>query len=648
MEAVDMLAAGGTVAAGLPQYEPRPQQIDMAAAVAAAFERGEHLMVEAGTGVGKSFAYLLPAIERAVGHGCRVVVSTHTIALQEQLIDKDIPFLQSVYPQEFSAVLVKGRSNYIGLRRLTRASQRQRRLFSDDKEMAELHRIEDWAYETDDGSLADMDREPARAVWDRVKSDADDCFGRRCPTYKKCFYQRARRRAQSAQLLIVNHALLFADLAVRRSGSSILPDYDYVVLDEAHTVERVAGDYFGVNLANLQIHYLLNSLRHERTGRGILKKKGTEAAVEAVREARQAVDGYFDHLTAWLATQPGHTGRLRKPPPVEETASPRLAAVYEALRKLREDADDENYRSEIGAAMERCTSLASDVRAWHEQAAEDWVYWIEVGEGWSRRISLSGRPIDVGPLLKKSLFDAVKSVVLTSATLTTTGREPFAYLQGRLGLEQVRSLQLGSPFDYRKQVTAFVVPGMPDPARATEFVAAACEAMKKYLARTQGHAFVLFTSYAMMKECAAIVSNYLEAEKMPLLVQGTGMPRSAMLGRFRAVPRSVLFGTDTFWEGVDIPGDALTNVIIVKLPFAVPNHPVVEARIERMRENGRQPFMEFQLPEAILKFKQGIGRLIRSRNDHGIIAILDPRVRTKPYGKHFLDALPGCEVVIEG
>jgi len=648
MNAVDMLAVGGAVAGRLPNFELRPQQLEMAAAVAAAFEDGAHLMVEAGTGVGKSFAYLLPAIERAVQGRGRVVVSTHTIALQEQLINKDIPFLGTVYPKPFSAVLVKGRSNYLGLRRLTRASQRQRSLFNDDEQRSELHRIEDWAYRTEDGSLSDLEREPSRTVWDRVNSDGEDCLGRRCSTYEKCFYQRARRRALGAQLLIVNHALLFADLGMRRAGASILPDYDFVILDEGHTVEHVAGDYFGISIASTQVQYLLNSLRNERTGRGLLKPKGCEAAVAAVGEARRAVDGYFADLTDWLATQSGHTGRLRQPPTIDERASSHVVEVQQELRKLREQATNEDQRSEFGAMMERCKTIAAAIQAWHQQSEEGWVYWIEVGEGWNRRVTLCGRPIDVGPLLKAHLFDVVRSVILTSATLTTSTDDPFAYLRERLGIDQHRTLQLGSPFNYREQVKVYIESGLPEPGRTEEFVPAACDAILKHVARTDGHAFVLFTSYAMMQACADRLAPAFADRKMPVLVQGTGLPRSTMLDRFRAVPRSVLFGTDTFWAGVDVPGAALSNVIIVKLPFAVPNHPVVEARIERLKEQGREPFTDFQLPEAILKFKQGVGRLIRTRTDRGIIVILDPRVRTKPYGRRFLKALPDCEIIVEG
>lgn len=640
------MGPGGRIARQLANYETRPQQLEMAEAVATAFASRQHLIVEAGTGVGKSFAYLVPAIEHVLEHGGRAVISTHTIALQEQLMFKDIPFLRTVLERDFSAVLVKGRSNYLGLRRLARASSRQDLLFETTDDLAELHMIENWAYKTTDGTLSDLPQQPSLKVWDRARSDGDDCLGRKCPHYEKCFYQRARRKAQDAQILVVNHALLFSDLAVRAAGASVLPDYDFVVLDEAHTVEGVAGDHLGMSVASSQVRYLLNTLSHERSGKGVLQNGVGKSVVPSVGQAHRTLDRYFGELAEWAVGIPQWSGRLREPPPVEQRLSADLLEVQSGLRAARGDTKDENERLELAGLAERCAALATAIDNWHQQKTPGWVYWMEPGEARRQRVTLAARPVDVGPMLKEAMFDAAKSVVLTSATLNTSTDAPFGYIRRRLGLDDdVRGLALGSLFNYREQLTVYVEADLPDPADFA-FSEAACEAIKKYVKLTDGRAFVLFTSYEMLRRFAESLSGFFEAESMPFLVHGSGMPRSKMLDEFRTTPRSVLFGTDTFWMGVDVPGEALSNVIIVKLPFAVPNHPVVESRIERIRGQGGNPFMDFQLPEAVLKFKQGVGRLIRTKTDQGIVVILDPRVVTKRYGKRFLDALPDCEVVV--
>ena len=642
-----MLAEGGRVAKRLTAFEVRPQQLEMARVVAEAFEEEKHLLVEAGTGVGKSFAYLIPAIERVTQFGGRVVVSTHTIALQEQLVEKDIPFLRSVFPDEFSAVLVKGRSNYLGLRRLARASARQKQIFGSKKEMAELWQIEDWAYKTTDGSLSDMPQQPSSQVWDSARSDGDDCLGRKCEHYNRCFYQRARRRGANAQLLIVNHALLFSDIALRSQGGSVLPDYDYVVLDEGHTVERVASEHLGLGLTGNQVRYLLNRLYNERNGRGVLNLSMGQECIRTVGETRRVVDHYFGELSEWHTSQGLWNGRLREPPPVEQDASAALSELGSRLRSITHDLDNEEDRSELEGLSQRCTAFSNSINHWHTQHEEDWVHWLDVRHMPRERVTLCARPIDVAKELKAQLFDRVKSAVITSATMTTSADDAFAYLRGRLGVGDTGGVALGSPFDYRKQLTAYIEGGMPDPSNAAAYVPASCEAIKKYTLRTSGRAFVLFTSYGMLNQCAEALADFFADEQMPLLVQGSGMPRSLMLEKFRSIPRSVLFGTDTFWTGVDVPGESLSNVIIVKLPFAVPNDPIIEARIETIRKEGGNPFMDFQIPEAILKFRQGIGRLIRTRTDQGIVVILDPRVRTKPYGRLFLKALPDCQVIVE-
>ncbi|MCC7293142.1 MAG: DEAD/DEAH box helicase family protein [Phycisphaerales bacterium] len=642
-----MFAPGGPIAGQLARFEARPQQVEMASAIERAFADNAHLIVEAGTGVGKSFAYLLPAILRAVEHKERIVVSTHTIALQEQLIHKDIPFLAKILPGAFEAVLVKGRSNYLGLRRLERTVQQASQLLSSDEMFDELRRIKAWSKTTNEGSLSDLPLSPNGAVWERVRSDTNDCMGRKCPRFEECFYQLARRRMHKAQILVVNHALLMTDLALRGKDASVLPDYHRVILDEAHTVEQAASDYLGLEVSSTQVQFLLNSLYNERTGKGLLATTLLHRQeLPLVAGAARAAMEYFEDLADWQQHHGRSNGRLMQPPQAANRLTPALIELGKGLETLGSKSGSEEEKLALTGAASRCAEMAGAIRTLHEQNVADWVYWMEVRSERFLRVTLGAKPIHVGPAMKALLFDRVRSVVLTSATLSAGSGADFGYLRERLGLENAAELKLGSPFDFKRQAVVHVEPAMPDPGDAGAFVEAVCERLQRYLKLTGGRAFVLFTSHAMLRRCAEALALFCREEGFPLFVQGTGMPRSQMLEAFRATDHSVLFGAESFWSGVDLPGEALSNVIIVKLPFSAPDDPLVEARVEQIRKANGNPFLQFQVPEAVLKFRQAVGRLIRTQTDTGIVAILDPRVMTKPYGKQFLGSLPPCRVEV--
>lgn len=648
LDPLPILGPGGAIARRLPGYEARKQQLEMAQAVAHAIESGEHLMVEAGTGVGKSFAYLVPAILAASEQGKKVVVSTHTIHLQEQLLNKDIPFLRSVMPQEFSAVLVKGRGNYLSLRRLEAARSRADAIFSRVEDLDQLSAVQLWANQTDDGSRSDLSFQPSGAVWEAVASEHGNCLGKKCPTYGDCFYYKARRRISTANLLVVNHALFLSDLALRGEGFSLLPDYDVVLFDEAHTLDAVAGEHLGLKVTNSQVDYLLNNLYNERTRKGLLVFHTLGQSIRQLQTTRTTADDFFGRVSDWQRAHGATNGRLRKPLEIANTLSEELRRLAGTISRESEKIEPPEQRIELEAAVLKCDAMASATASWLSQEQEDTVYWVELDQGPRKRVTLTSAPLDSGPQLRDLLWNRGPTCVLTSATLSVGSPPGFTFAKSRLGLTKCCSLQLGSPFDYASQVTLHIPRDLPDPSTDNvAFERQAIASLRHYLALTHGKALVLFTSHRMLAEAARTLTPWLAERDIRLYAQSDGLPRSKMIAAFKADTNSVIFGAESFWQGVDIPGETLSNVIIVRLPFSVPDHPLLEARLEEIQRRGGNRFLDYQVPEAIIRLKQGFGRLIRSRDDRGIVAILDPRVLTKPYGRQFLGSLPTCPRVVE-
>jgi ATP-dependent DNA helicase DinG len=621
-------------------YEYREGQIQMARRVAEAFEKKRHLIVEAGTGTGKTLAYLVPAIAAAVAQKKRIVISTGTKNLQEQLMEKDIPFLQKVLPVKFTAAYMKGRANYACLYRVKKAEDQP--VLDGLDQLDHFRAISGWVRETETGDRRELvDLPEDLSFWNRINARGDICIGQKCPDFEPCFITRMRARADAADIIVVNHHLFFADLNVRGNQyGRVIPDYGAVIFDEAHLIEDIASDYFGFQVSNFQIDELVRDIDALPIYDPVATRGLTKSAAK--------ISGLAEQF--WMRfTSAKFDGRYPLLPDVfsyrttNGTSSPTpLGEAYAALENAIKDLETqlEGFAEETPEAeslLRRARQARFDLDFIISQAERNFVYWLERR---GRGIYLRASPADVSELLRDKLFEKVETCVLTSATLSSSGS--FNFVRERLGLDakNTSGFTAASSFDYERQAILYLPKAMPDP-RTPEFTQLAAGEIVKLLGVTSGHAFVLCTSNQSMKALYELVSARVN---FPCFVQGS-MSKAGLLDRFRETPHAVLFATASFWQGVDVQGEQLSCVIIDKLPFAVPTDPIVAARARLIEENGGRSFFDYSVPQAVISLKQGVGRLIRSSSDRGIIAILDPRLRTKSYGRDFLQSLPRIRIV---
>ena len=629
-------------------FELRPQQGKMASAVASALTEVRHLIVEAPTGVGKTLGYLVPALLYAVREGRKAVISTHTKNLQEQLLQKDFPIARSVTGTEAAVAILKGRRNYLCTTRLEHSVGIAPSLF-DEEGVEQLMRIREWSLRTRDGDAEGLDFTPRGDIWDAVCSEQGVCSSGLCGSH--CFFQRAKQRAREAPVVILNHALFFSLMAIGGGEEYYLFPDDFVIFDEAHTLEGVAGAGIGLKISHRQALLALHKLYHPGTKKGLLSRRKKRNATLCTR-AETAADDFFAlaaRTARALATESGREGgsrhdvRIRNPHLIADALGDHLASLEAAVRSEEDEADDMFRKQELGAARGAVQSLRTGVTTFLEQIDRDLTYWVELPTGGSKNVTLCAAPSDIGQVLGPRLFRAGSSVIMTSATLSVNGS--LAYFQNRVGATDTEGLILDSPFDHARQMTLSIAGDIAEPESegySTELPGW----ILRSIDRTHGKALVLFTNTSTMRSAASSLADEISKRGFTLMVQGIDGQRHQLLEEFKRDVHSVLFGLDSFWMGVDVPGEALEHVIITRLPFAFPNHPLIEARLEGIAARGGNAFMEYTLPEAILKFKQGAGRLIRTREDKGIVTILDARIVKKSYGRAFISSLPRCPVEI--
>ena len=636
----EFFSPGGILARSSLPYEYRPGQLEMAKAVELALEERRHLIVEAGTGTGKTLAYLLPALRT----GQRIIVSTGTKALQDQLYFRDVPFLETLLGG-LRVCYMKGRNNYLCRHKL--AALRNQPILSGLEEIDQYRQISEWNETTETGDRAELSGMPeSSALWQKLDARTEACLGTTCPDYRRCFITEMRRRALESDIIIVNHHLFFADLSVKQEAAGapdagVLPDAAAVVFDEAHELEEVASSYFGLSVSNIRFEELARDTDVLLRG-----KEGAENLPAATQQLRERARMFFAALPMAGDGRQPFTGREE----FLESSGDLYLAVRTTLRRLEAEMDGLTEIEEAPGLKKRIARLRTELEFLLESNSSNMVYWMErriaqsttsvqrsAARSASRSTFLQATPIDVSELLHELVFDQIPTVVLTSATLTVQGG--FEHMRRRLGLTEGRELVVPSHFRYEKQALLYLPPEMPDP-RDAEFPEAAARCIQQVLEISRGRAFCLFTSYSQMRD---LYERLLPVLDFPILLHGTA-PRKALLEQFRATPNAVLFGTASFWQGVDVQGEALSCVIIDRLPFAVPSDPVIQARMKAIEEAGGNPFSDYQVPSAVLTLKQGFGRLIRSLEDRGALVLLDPRITRQRYGQIFLQSLPSYRI----
>ncbi len=645
VQTVDDIFSESGALSRLQQFEYRPQQRTMAVAIAGALEARKHLIVEAPTGVGKSLAYLIPALLYARKEKRKAVVSTHTKNLQEQLFRKDLTIARGVLgAKEVHACVLKGRRNYLCTSRLQRAISSTASLFNDD-EQDQLLRIFEWSKQTVDGDVENLGFTPNANVWDMVCSEKGVCSSAACGFM--CFFQKTKERVRSANVVIMNHALFFTLMALQGTEEQFIFPNDFIIFDEAHTLEAVAGLGIAKNISRYQVLSAIHRLYNPKTKKGLFakQKKALRALCE---ETEDAAIEFFESIRSAVLSQdssgsPSKEIRVRRPYIVDDTLTGALTRLEKEAEKIEKTLKSKAEQNEAGAVRRYLWEAHVLVSEFLEQPEFDFTYWVEQGNGRKGNVTLCASPTNIAEALGPKIFRNGTSVIMTSATLAVNNS--LDYFQRRIGGVGVDGIILDSPFDHNSQMKLCIVRDIPEPD-TNGFADALPQWIIRSVDRSKGKALVLFTSTALMRSVAQQLEDEFSQRGIKLLVQGFDQQRHELLQEFKRDIHSVLFGLDSFWQGVDVPGEALEHVIITRLPFAVPHHPLIEAKLESIAQRGGNSFMEYTLPEAVLKFRQGVGRLLRSQSDRGMVTIVDSRVLKKRYGKIFLSSIPHCPAEI--